>query len=195
MVPEGIGNVGYVRALVCAGLTLVAAFALGAWWGGRQPAAFPKGIFREKAHAKTLMIGCQDPRCQCMMEVFRAKNGLQSCELIYLAGGAKILLDPDTRKPALRSIELAATKHGVKDVILWGHVDCAANGGNDMFLDDAAQIALGQQQCREAMAIIRDELPHLNLDLSGRIATNDGVEEVLLNKAAPLAELQLHRAW
>lgn len=107
----------------------------------------------------SFIIHCMDFRTKKAVDDSINKNLGGIADEVSMPGGAKALLDDQTKEGVLQSIRIAVELHGVRTVLLTAHRDCGAYGGSAAF-DSATQEY--QQQLDDLMQageLVRREFP------------------------------------
>lgn len=98
---------------------------------------------------RALVVNCIDFRFQTAVRKFLVGRGLEDdYDLAGLAGSGKALSydDDDERSHLLKQVGISRQKHGISEVYLFQHLDCAAFGGQGAFPS--------LQQERECMLLV-----------------------------------------
>lgn len=104
---------------------------------------------------------CIDFRFGAMHQKFT--DALGASDRIALAGSAKSIVDADTRKSALKQIDLSRALHFTTTIYLIDHEDCGAYGGKGAVASDAEEIALHARTSHIARDIIIQKYPSLKV--------------------------------
>ena len=104
--------------------------------------------FRTYDHAERVLE-------QAIVERF----GVESFDIISLAGGARNLLQDKRRDVVLEDLATSVRLHDPDLIILVNHEDCGAYGGSAQFSDADEEEQFHQEQLEQAAAIARQYVP------------------------------------
>src|SRR5437899_2538696 len=95
---------------------------------------------RENYASDAAVVWCFDNRFTLVLDKFLKRIGVDQCDRIRLAGGAKCLVptgDDADREFVLKQIRISMALHQTRRVVLTLHSDCGAYGGLAAFGGDA----------------------------------------------------------
>ncbi|MDO8513647.1 MAG: hypothetical protein Q7S37_04040 [bacterium] len=107
------------------------------------------------------VITCIDFRFWKKLIQFLSTQGLESYDLTAMAGGAKNLVDGDTREMVFRQLDICTGKHEIKKVYLINHIDCGAYGGSAAFGSSEKEEIKLTEDLNQAENIIKEKYPSL----------------------------------
>jgi hypothetical protein len=114
-----------------------------------------------------LIICCKDYRyIQPTQRFVKKRLGIRWYDLKATAGGARAMLDAPriVREWILQDIDLVYRLHGVRQIILVHHEDCAAYGGSSTLGTVAQQRRFHQAQLTRASRLLRRRFSGLSID-------------------------------
>lgn len=109
------------------------------------------------------VIACIDFRFWRKLIDTLENKGVGSYDLIGMAGGAKNLIDEDTRTIVFRQLDICTQKHGIKAVYLVNHIDCGAYGGSQAFETPEKEEEKLTADLLEAKKLIAERYPDLEI--------------------------------
>ena len=121
---------------------------------------------KKKPIQPALIICCKDYRyIQPTQSFVKRRLGLRWYNLKATAGGVRAMLDAPgvVRRWILRDIELVYRLHGVRQVILVHHEDCAAYGGSAKLGSLARQKKFHRVKLQSAARMLKREFPGLTV--------------------------------
>lgn len=137
---------------------------------------------KRKHTCEALVLCCIDFRFhEGFLDKVRTELGIESFDLVALAGGAKNLANPEKeffREVVLRNIEISVKLHKIKKVILTNHIDCGAYGGSKSFGSREEEINFHKTELSRARHIVRKQFP--TLDTLVYLVYKEGSEVKLL---------------
>lgn len=110
------------------------------------------------------VITCIDFRFWQKLVNYLGDRGLKEYDLIGMAGGAKNLIDKDTREIIFRQLDICTEKHCIDKVVLVSHFDCGAYGGSAAFENKDAEEKKLTEDLNEAERLIREKYPKLDIE-------------------------------
>jgi hypothetical protein len=126
--------------------------------------------FRYQGACPNILLRCIDPRFhaaleQALPEALLQMSGSGAFASLGLPGGAKALLDPETRPVVFQALDLAIEALRAHRVLIADHVDCRANGGSERHGSPPAEAQFHGEQLREAREIVHAAYPRLEIVL------------------------------
>lgn len=120
---------------------------------------------RERYQADAAVVWCFDNRFHLSFAKFLKRLGVETSDVIKIAGGAKDLASPATetdRQFLLEQIRLSMRLHGTKRVILMLHSDCGGYGGLEQFGGDPrAEAQHHEEELRRATTYLKSAIPEI----------------------------------
>lgn len=110
----------------------------------------------------------EEKKSKNFLSAIRKHLGIEHIDPIVLAGAAKNLASPEDenfKKVVLRNIEISASLHGTKHVVLTNHIDCGAYGGSDKFENREKEFVFHRTELERARIVLAREFPDLTVDL------------------------------
>lgn len=118
--------------------------------------------------ADAVVLTCFDFRINQAVRKFLRRHGVQSPDMIVIAGGAKTLASPRNdfeRDFILEQVRLAIQLHRAQRVILMSHSDCATYGGLAAFQGDPkVEAAHHKQELQRGVDLLKDKFPQLTVE-------------------------------
>lgn len=115
--------------------------------------------------ADAVVLCCFDFRINHAVREFLRHQGIQSPDMIVIAGGAKTLASPRNdfeRDFILEQVRLAIRLHRARRMILMSHSDCATYGGLAAFQGDPqVEAAHHTQELQRAAELVKTNFPEL----------------------------------
>lgn len=122
---------------------------------------------REHYQADAAVVWCFDNRFHLSFAKFLKHLGVETSDVIKIAGGAKDLASPAAetdRQFLLEQIRLSMRLHGTKRVIIMLHSDCGAYGGLAGFAGDArAEAQHHEEELRRAATYLKSAIPEIEV--------------------------------
>ena len=109
------------------------------------------------------VITCIDFRFWQKLTAYFEEQGLGEYDLIAMAGGAKNVLDEDTREIIFNQLDICTCKHEIRKVYLVNHVDCGAYGGSSAFASSEVEEDKLTGDLAQAKKIITKKYPKLEI--------------------------------
>jgi carbonic anhydrase len=123
---------------------------------------------RERYQCDAAIVWCFDNRFHLSFAKFLKRLGVETSDVIKIAGGAKGLASPAAetdRQFLLEQIRLSMRLHGTKRVILMLHSDCGGYGGLEQFGGDTrAEAQHHEEELRRAAAFLRSAIPEIDVE-------------------------------
>jgi carbonic anhydrase len=110
------------------------------------------------------VITCIDFRFWQKLVAYLADRGLTQYDLVSMAGGAKNVLDENTRDTIFRMLGICTEKHCIKKVVLVNHIDCGAYGGSGAFANKDEEVKKLISDMNEAEKLILEKYPELIIE-------------------------------
>ena len=111
------------------------------------------------------VITCIDFRFWKRLLSYFEDSGLDSFDLLSMAGGAKNVLDDRTRGIVFSQLDICTDKHEIKKVYLVNHIDCGAYGGSSAFASIDEEIGKLSDDLRLAKKLIKEKYPALEVEM------------------------------
>jgi len=143
---------------------------------------------RETYVADAVVLCCFDFRINQAVRKFLRRRGVQSPDMIVIAGGAKTLASPRNdfeRDFILEQVRLAMRLHRASRMLLMSHSDCATYGGLAAFQGDPkVEAAHHKKELQRGVDLLKENFPTLAVE--PYFVNFEGVWELLGDtKAAP----------
>jgi len=130
--------------------------------------------------ADAAVLCCFDHRISTAVRKFLRKQGIERCDLIIVAGGAKTLasLRNDFEQDfILEQVRMSIRLHQTKRVLVMSHSDCATYGGLANFKGDrAAEAEHHRCELHRAADLLVEQFPDISVE--PYFVKFDGVWEV-----------------
>ena len=130
--------------------------------------------------ADAAVLCCFDHRISTVVRKFLKKQGIESPDMIVVAGGAKTLASPRNdfeQDFILEQIRMSIRLHQSKRVLVMSHSDCATYGGLAHFKGDrAAEAAHHRAELLRAAELVTTNFPGVSVE--PYFVKFDGVWEV-----------------
>lgn len=110
------------------------------------------------------VITCIDFRFWQKLLDYMATRGETSFDLISMAGGAKNLIDNETRPVIFKQLDICTQKHCIKKVYLVNHIDCGAYGGSAAFASREEEEEKLIGDLGKAENFIKEKYPDLEVE-------------------------------
>lgn len=124
----------------------------------------------------TIVLQCIDFRFWGKLIDHLKNGGVDKFDHISLAGGAKNLVDEDTRAIVFKQLDICTQKHDGETIYLVSHIDCGAYGGSAAFESIEKERERLIADLRGAKTIIEEKYPQLEIKLL--LNTWEGVEKI-----------------
>ena len=112
--------------------------------------------------ADAVVLACFDARFDLALRKLLKRLGIQSPDVIRLAGGPRALVSgsPFEQAAALDQVRVARRLHGAARAVLVGHSDCGAYGGlaRGFHGDLARELDFHREELNRAATLLRDTL-------------------------------------
>jgi carbonic anhydrase len=122
---------------------------------------------RERYQCDAAIVWCFDNRFHLSFAKFLKRLGVETSDIIKIAGGAKSLVSPTNetdREFLLDQIRTSIRLHGTKLVIIMLHSDCGAYGGLERFDGDPrAEAEHHEEELRQATAYLKSAIPGIEV--------------------------------
>lgn len=124
---------------------------------------------RDKYQCDAAIVWCFDNRFEAGFHKFLKRIGVQHCDPIKIAGGAKNLASPEQesdREFVLGQIRKSMNLHGTNRVILMVHSDCGAYGGlaKGFGGDTRAEAVHHKAELAKAAEVTEQAMPGLKVE-------------------------------
>jgi carbonic anhydrase len=120
---------------------------------------------REHYQTDAAVVWCFDNRFHLSFAKFLKRVGIETSDVIKIAGGAQCLASPareSDREFLLEQIRLSMRLHGTRRVILMLHSDCGGYGGLEQFGGDTrAEAQHHEEELRRAAAFLKNAIPEI----------------------------------
>ncbi|HWX94223.1 MAG TPA: carbonic anhydrase [Terriglobales bacterium] len=130
--------------------------------------------------ADAAVLCCFDHRISTAVRKFLRKQGIERCDMIVVAGGAKTLASPRNdfeQDFILEQVRMSIRLHHTKRVLLMSHSDCATYGGLANFKGDrAAEAEHHRGELHRAANLLVAQFPDISVE--PYFVKFDGVWEV-----------------
>ena len=130
--------------------------------------------------ADAAVLCCFDHRISTAVRKFLRKQGIERCDMIVVAGGAKTLASPRNdfeQDFILEQVRMSIRLHHTKRVLLMSHSDCATYGGLANFKGDrAAEAEHHRGELHRAADLLVEQFPDISVE--PYFVKFDGVWEV-----------------
>ena len=139
-----------------------------------------------KHSCKNLLVRCMDFRLTREMNKWMEAQGyIGDCDLVSLAGAAKIIADgSEPGEMLLGQIALSAKLHHSHCVALFHHSQCGAYAADYTFADAAAEKAKQVADMKKAAEIIKAKNPSMNVKLFWANLRDDSGREIEFEEIA-----------
>jgi carbonic anhydrase len=122
---------------------------------------------RERYQCDAAIVWCFDNRFHLSFAKFLKRLGIETSDVIKIAGGAKNLASPASetdRQFLLEQIRLSMRLHGTRRVILMLHSDCGGYGGLERFGGDTrAEARHHEEELRRAVEYLKNTIPEIDV--------------------------------
>lgn len=122
---------------------------------------------RERYQCEAAIVWCFDNRFHLSFAKFLKRLGIDTSDVIKIAGGAKCLASPASetdRQFVLEQIRTSIRLHGTTLVIIMLHSDCGAYGGLESFGGDArAEAQHHEAELQRAAAYLQSAIPEIEV--------------------------------
>lgn len=130
--------------------------------------------------ADAAVLCCFDHRISTAVRKFLHKQGIERCDMIVVAGGAKTLASPRNdfeQDFILEQVRMSIRLHQTKRVLVMSHSDCATYGGLANFKGDrAAEAEHHRGELHRAADLLVAQFPDISVE--PYFVKFDGVWEV-----------------
>src|SRR6516165_4176290 len=131
--------------------------------------------------ADAAVLTCFDYRVNRVVRKFLKKQGIETVDMIVVAGGAKTLASPRNdfeQDFILEQVRMSIRLHQTKRVLVMSHSDCATYGGLAHFKGDrAAEAEHHRGELHRAAQLLTGNFPDISVE--PYFVKFDGVWEVL----------------
>lgn len=122
------------------------------------------------------VISCIDFRFWKRLHDYLKGEGIEHFDYVALAGGAKSLLEDDSREVVFKQLGITVGMHKSEEVFLVNHIDCGAYGGSGAFKTIEEEREKLIVDLKSARDILREKYPDIRVKLL--LMTLEGVEKI-----------------
>jgi len=120
------------------------------------------------AYCPNILLRCIDPRFHAALEAalparLTQLSGSGAFASMALPGGARAILDPQSRPVVFEALDLAIRALEANRLIIADHVDCRAHGGSDAHGHARDEEQFHVEQLRQAREVVKEAYPRLEV--------------------------------